>query len=835
MNANSFHPAKAIPELLSPAGSYDALKSAVANGADAVYLGLKANNARMGAENFDFDILKDAVSYAHSYGVKVFLTLNTLLPTSGLDYACENALQAASLGVDSLICQDMGLASRLLNHRKAHPADLPLEIHASTQMSIYNIGGLKLLKEMGFDRCITARELRLSELEEMCRANIMDIEFFCHGALCISISGQCLLSAYLSGAIEGSPLSDTASLSARSGNKGTCAGPCRLKYGFIPDKFSQGKPVYNYKLSPSDISTLSYLDDVIRTGVRSLKIEGRLKSPEYVAYVTRQYRNALDNYVKHGNCHPDKNDCMASVSNMQLLFGRDKFISGNHMGMMNQDAITLDYPGRKGLFIGTMDSAPVKLPRPASMPKNLTQFKITIKSNSCLLKNGDGVTILKGIPVAGGSINKVENTGYNTYSLTIAGNIENGRFFTDKFVGAPVFQTYSSELYDEIKALTKNAYDRRKHAILADFTAHVGEKPVLTYTINAYNGEKISASVTGETEVQTALAAPVNADDITRELTKLGNTPYECNTVSIDVDNNIFLPMSAIKAMRRNAIGKLETILRQSNNLCDADSISKPTLHINSSASLPATSLYFYNSDDFTRMNFSKLSKPVIIYLPIEAFSRLSSGLTFRQKVDNLPAGSLLLAYFPFINIGNNQKDIYKLLESSSTFTDGYMLTNPGDYKMFETFVQNDKSGKKYVLTADNSFNVCNRDALDFYHNLEISSVTLSPEMTADEVLECVAAKPFTDKKYAEYIVSGPITLMRMRYCLLADGKCRQCKKIPSGSLTRKLSDISSRTFTVKSLGNDCHNILLSEAIKRPGISHPGIITRFNILGSSEK
>lgn len=834
MNANSFHPARAIPELLSPAGSYDALKSAVANGADAVYLGLKANNARMGAENFDFDILKDAVSYAHSYGVKVFLTLNTLLPTSGLDYACENALQAASLGVDSLICQDMGLASRLLNHRKAHPADLPLEIHASTQMSIYNIGGLKLLKEMGFDRCITARELRLSELEEMCRANIMDIEFFCHGALCISISGQCLLSAYLSGAIEGSPLSDADSLSARSGNKGTCAGPCRLKYGFIPDKFSQGKPVYNYKLSPSDISTLSYLDDVIRTGVRSLKIEGRLKSPEYVAYVTRQYRNALDNYVKHGNCHPDKNDCMASVSNMQLLFGRDKFISGNHLGMMNQDAITLDYPGRKGLFIGTMDSAPVKLPRPASMPKNLTQFKITIKSNSCLLKNGDGVTVLKGIPVAGGSINKVENTGYNTYCLTIAGNIEDGRFFTDRFVGSPVFQTYSSELYDEIRTLTKNGYERRKNVVTAEFVARVGLKPVLKYIYVDASGKESIASVTGEKEVQPAVASPLCRDDIARELTKLGNTPYECTDAAIDMDDNIFMPVSAIKSLRREAISRLDAMLRQGNNHT-ADVVTKPSSRINSSAALPATSLYFYNSDDFLKMNFGKLAKPVIIYLPMEAFSRISSGMMFRQKMDTLPCGSLLIAYFPYINIGNNLKSIYNLLENSSVFTDGYMLANPGDYKIFEEFVNSDKSEKSFILTADNSFNVCNRDALDFYHNLEISSVTLSPEMTSGEVLECMNSRLFTDKKYAEYIVSGPITLMRMRYCLLSDGKCRQCKKMPSGSLVRKLSDISSKIFTVKSLGNDCHNILLSEAIKRPGISHPGIITRYNILAASEK
>lgn len=827
MSTDSSLSLQVVPELLAPAGSYDALKSAIANGADAVYLGLKENNARMGAENFDFETLKNAVSYAHSYGVKVFLTLNTLLTSNQLDAAAYNALYAAKLGVDSLICQDIGLATRLLTHRQKHPEDLPLEIHASTQMSIYNKSGLEFLKSLGFDRCITARELRLSELEEMCKANIMDIEFFCHGALCISISGQCLLSAYLSGAIEGTAFNESGSLSGRSGNKGTCSGPCRLKYAFEHDSFTNKINPYNYKLSPSDIATLSYLDDVIKTGVASLKIEGRLKSPEYVAYVTRQYRNALDNYKNYGKCHPNEGNKTVAISNMQLLFGRDKFISGNHFSMMQQDSITLDYPGRKGLFIGTLADVPVKLPRPANMPRNLTLFKITVKSNACTLKSSDGITVLKGFPVAGGIVNKVV-TGHNTYSITIAGNIEDGRFFTDKYVNAPVFQTYSNDLYAEISSMTKQGYTRCKNRISALFTAHSGEKPGLVYTFIDNNGKKYEAQVTSDVQAQTSLNSPVSKKDIQRELTKLGNTVYECTDIEIKIPDNVFIPMSAIKALRREAIDKLSSTIKHSQKY-NEPLPCEPMKWMETNKKLPNTSLYFYNSEDFIKINPANLTEPVIIYLSMETFSRKSTALSCMQKMEKLPAGSLLMAYFPYVNIGNNYKNIYKHIDDAIDYIDGFMLANPGDYEILCKHLSNGDACKKYILTADNSFNVLNTEALHFYHSLGISSVTLSPEMNSSEIIRAAEKISDTDNKKAEYIYRGPITLMRMRYCLLSDGKCKQCKKMPSGSLTRRLSDLASKKFTVKSLGNDCHNILLSAPIERSKISHSKLIIRYNI------
>lgn len=825
MNTSSFSDAKKLPELLAPAGSYECLKAAVQGGADAVYLGLKSNNARIGAENFDFATLEDAVSYAHSYGVKVFLTLNTLVNDNEIQDTIDSALKAAELGVDALIIQDMGLGIKLLEHRRKFPSSLPLEIHASTQMSIYNVSGLKFLKSLGFDRCITARELRLTELAEMCRENIMDIEFFCHGALCISLSGQCLLSSYLSGGIEGSK---TYTALPRSGNRGTCAGPCRLKYTFQPDKFSQISK-FNYKLSPSDIATLNYLDELIATGVHSLKIEGRLKSPEYVAYVTRQYRNALDNYARYGTSKINPGENSTSLTNMQLLFGRDTFISGNHFGLMQQDAITLDYSGRKGLFLGTITEAPTKLTSPKGMPKNLTLFRIKVKGPDCGLKNGDGITVLRGKILAGGSINKIEKSA-NSIHITVAGTVEDNYFFTEKTVAAPVYYTFSSQLYDDIHLIMKDGYIRTKSTITAHFMAKTGSKPILTYTF-----ENISATAMGKMDVQPATNTPVSSDCIKSEISKLGNTSFTCTDISLDIDENIFLPMSEIKKLRRDAIGQLYINIRlakiaKNSNSYPTDNLTQIQEFVENTVKLPDTSLYFYNYNDFLRYDFSNITRPVTVYLPMLVFEKESLALMCKQKMSKLPDKSLLLTYFPYINIGNNYKEILSQIQNAAPHVDGYMLSNPGDIQLFAEFATRCLSDKKYILTADHSFNVYNKQALDFYTSLGISCVTLSPELSSSQVNECVANRKNINKGQVEYIVSGPITLMRMRYCLLSDGKCKQCKKADSCSYIRKLTDTNSNTFIVKSLGKDCHNLLLSEPLKRQKIPAVNLIARYNIL-----
>ena len=261
---------KTTMELLSPAGSFEALEAAVCAGADAVYLGATAFSARASAANFDEATLPKAVSYAHMAGVKVLVTVNTMLFPRELEDAVALALRLRDAGADGLIVQDMGLAQEL-THRLP---EVPL--HASTQATVHNLPGILEMQRRGFERVVLARELSLKQLEYLCEKTPVELEVFTHGALCVSCSGACLMSSMIGG---------------RSGNRGRCAQPCRLPYQLLADQESVAS---GHMISPRDLMTLPFLGELHRLGVSSLKIEGRLKRPEYVTLTTRAYRRAID-------------------------------------------------------------------------------------------------------------------------------------------------------------------------------------------------------------------------------------------------------------------------------------------------------------------------------------------------------------------------------------------------------------------------------------------------------------------------------------------------------------------------------------------------------------
>ena len=273
-----------LPELLSPVGDFECLKAAVQNGADAVYFGASSFNARASAKNFDEIELKNVINYAKLRNVKTNLTLNTLIKNNEFSEAVKIASYAYKCGIDAIIVQDLGLAKFLIDNFP----DLP--IHASTQMTVHNIDGVKLLEELGFSRVVLARELSLNEIENICKNSNIEIETFIHGALCISYSGRCLLSSMIGG---------------RSGNRGKCAQPCRLPYELINTTTSLDK---GYLLSTRDLCTLDFLPDLVNAGVKCFKIEGRMKTPEYVATVTKIYRKYLDMILNKDTYVVDPND-----------------------------------------------------------------------------------------------------------------------------------------------------------------------------------------------------------------------------------------------------------------------------------------------------------------------------------------------------------------------------------------------------------------------------------------------------------------------------------------------------------------------------------------------
>jgi putative protease len=315
-------------ELLSPVGDFECLKSAVQNGADTVYFGANLFNARAFANNFDDKLLEKAINYAKLRGVKTNLTLNTLIKNHELADAINLAKKAYQFGIDAIIVQDLGLARYLIKHFPG------LQVHGSTQMSVHNLEGVKELQKLGFSRVVLSRELNISEIDYICKNSNIETEVFIHGALCISYSGQCLFSSLVGG---------------RSGNRGKCAQPCRLPYELLENDSIINK---GYLLSTRDLCGLEYLPKLVKAGVSCLKIEGRMKTPEYVATVTRIYRKYLDMALSNDNFVIDDND----KQELLQVFNRGNFSCGHLSPDPNRELIYKNKSNNMGIYLGKISN-----------------------------------------------------------------------------------------------------------------------------------------------------------------------------------------------------------------------------------------------------------------------------------------------------------------------------------------------------------------------------------------------------------------------------------------------------------------------------------------------
>ncbi|MCR5056482.1 MAG: U32 family peptidase [Clostridia bacterium] len=495
--------------LLSPAGNPECLVAGVQNGADEIYLGLTSFSARAGADNFSLENLGEWVSYAHVRGVKIHVALNTLLKDTELASAVEMAKEADRLGVDAFILQDVGLAGKLAGVVGA-------KLHASTQMTVMNLQGLKMAKALGFSRAVLARELSLPEIEELAGAGIMETEVFCHGALCMSYSGQCMLSFFTAG---------------RSGNRGTCSQPCRLKYSYNNDKNSE-----KHLLSPADLAALPYLEKLTATGVTSLKIEGRLKSPEYVAAVTRAYRHALENPAA---------DVTQDMKNLTVIFSRGGFCSGHQLGKLPKKDITLSYAGKTGLPCGEIRG------KITQFRKNNTDLFTANVSLREPLAPGDGISFAAS-PEFGGTVNIIEKKGERTQlaspgdtaRITVSGTVPK-QLKEPLLICKTLDQRYLKELQ---KSFAKGA-ELRRVPVTARLSASAG-LVTLTYS------DGIDCAGSSVPFVQGAGAPEAALKEI---ISATGGTPFDVTSVDIDGDCG-FLTFSSLKKLRREAVSALTAI-----------------------------------------------------------------------------------------------------------------------------------------------------------------------------------------------------------------------------------------------------------------------------------
>lgn len=494
-------------ELLAPAGNMDSLKAAVMAGCDAVYLGGVLFGARAFAGNFTNEEIVDAINYAHLYGVKVYVTINTIIYDSEVERFLDYVRFLHKNNVDAVIIQDIGMFDLL---RKKFPN---LELHASTQMNIHNYDGALLAKKLGFKRVVMARETPIDVIKKIKEEIDIEIEVFIHGALCVSYSGECLLSALVG---------------KRSGNRGTCAQICRKKYDFYDDDKNKLN-TNNYLLSTKDLCTLKYIDKLIEIGVDSLKIEGRMKRSPYVYLVTKTYRKVIDNYYNTGKLKIDEND----IIELKKMFNRN-FTKGF---MLNEDNNNFTYdkrPNNIGIEVGQV----------ISKVKNDLKIKLTYD-----VSVHDGLRILDDKEDKGLVINKMF---INNKSVLEAKKGDVITLKYDKYVekNSKVLLTSSKKQLDSISEAIKN--QERFIYIDLNFTAKENENLKLTIT----DGLNTVIEVLDKTPMR-AINKETSFDVIKKQLSKLGNTVYKARSITLNLDDNLFINIKDINEIRRRAIRKL--------------------------------------------------------------------------------------------------------------------------------------------------------------------------------------------------------------------------------------------------------------------------------------
>ncbi len=507
-----------IPELLAPAGGPEALRAAVANGADAVYLGVDALNARRGAENFTLQTLGDACRFAHLRGVKIYLTANVMILPDEMKRAVELVDGAWGAGVDAVIIQDLGLL-RVVRECLPH-----VRIHASTQMNTHSSEGVRLLAERGVSRITLAREVSVAEIAGLVTAGAecgVEVESFVHGALCVCYSGQCLLSSLVGG---------------RSANRGMCAQPCRLPYELLDEAERVLGAPGAHLLSPKDLAGVTVLPDLVRTGVAALKIEGRMKNPEYVALVTGVYRAALDRAADLGHPYEVRDGEMKVLSE---AFSRG-FTEAYLTGERGNDMMSYSRPNNRGVLIGRVTEAGPGTAR------------ITL---DVPLDSDDTIEFWTGRGRFAQAAGLLTYRGGSHPSAPAGEQIE---IAVDESVAISdrVFRVRNAAL---TAAAERTFADPHESApITVAISARVVAGEPLRVTVRDQSGR--SAEAFGSV-VEPARTKAVTADEIAEHVGRLGGTPYRAAEWDIELSPNVGIGFSQLHKVRRAALGAYESVV----------------------------------------------------------------------------------------------------------------------------------------------------------------------------------------------------------------------------------------------------------------------------------
>ena len=616
-------------ELLAPAGNMKSFYAAVEAGADAIYLGGKKYGARAYSSNFSDEEIVKAINYAHLYNVKVYVTLNTIIYENEVKDFINYVDFLHKNRVDAVLIQDIGMLDLI---RKTFPN---LEVHASTQMHIHNLDGVKLMESLGVKRVVLARETSFNTIKYIKENSNIDLEVFIHGALCLSYSGCCLMS-YFNG--------------KRSGNRGECAGCCRLKYDVI-----KSKKIINdeekYVLSTCDLNSLNNISKLIDLGVTSLKIEGRMKSASYVYLVVKLYKEAIDSYLKTNKVEINKE----ILHDLKIIFNR-KYTKGF---LFNDNIINMKQPNHQGLEVGKV---------------------IQCKNNNIRIKLSDKVYIGDSIRILSKSEDAIilNNFYINDKLVKEAnkGDIINLKAHKDIDIESTVLKTSSKHIDDYIDNVIET--HQRKVKLTCTITARVNEALKISITNGKVSAKKESIIL------EESKNRPTTKEELEEKINKLSDTIYEISHLKINIDDNVFVPMSLFNDLRREVLQELENkIINYDNN-------------------------YVKESYYIDVPNFKKESNINILV------------------DDKLPNSNKYKYIYSLKRIDNAILKLPRVMDSYDNLSGNYLIGELGALN------------KLKGVDSDFSLNVVNSYSVALLHSLGVNKITLSYELEFNQIKELI-------------------------------------------------------------------------------------------------
>lgn len=717
-------------ELLAPAGDWECLRAAAANGADAVYFGVEKFNARARAHNFHTDELPEVMKYLHRYGMKGFLTFNILVFEDELPDAARLVEACIDAGVDAVIVQDLGLVKLI---REISP-DFP--IHGSTQMTITSPEAVEFTKPWGLERVVLGRENNLKQIRRIGEQAKLPMEVFVHGALCVSYSGQCLTSEMWGG---------------RSANRGECAQACRLPYDLIVDDVHKPMGDVTYLLSPKDLAAVDLVPELIEAGVTSFKIEGRLKSPEYVANVVSKYRRAIDRYFEGVRHVPSREE----MQELQQSFSRG-FTHGFLRGTNNKQLVEGTFPKSRGVYLGRVE----KVLRDA-----------VVCRLDAPLKRGDGIVFDAGDPTKpeeGGRVYDLRRDGVKLEGEAPEGErieIVCGRRDVDLsrvHEGDRIWKTSDPALDRRLRSTFETDKPYRTFGVAVTVYGREG-MPLRAIWTDLAKGT--SVAVESEMPLQQAQKHPLGEETLGEQFGRLGGTLFHLQRLDVSLQGDVIVPLRELNRMRREAAEQLTQLREQPPVYMKRSVDVYADAHANEAASRPAPQDIRLTAlcRSLEQVEAAAAADVALIYADFEFIKQFPDAIALCRA-----AGKPIALATPRIHMPGENGYHRNILNLQP---DAVLVRNTGALHVYMRERAENPGAAHPLLIGDFSLNVANHKTVNLFREAGVDWLTPSYDLNVQQLVDMLGR---TDPSRLEIVIHQHLPMFHTEHCVyctfLSDG-----------------------------------------------------------------